>query len=676
MEQIGNPTGKGRRKALWAAVAVIAVVAAGVVGIKSVYEAKVNELVARSGGTADSIDVDFLGRIHLRNLTLPLANGTTVRIAAVDGRPKVPFLESAIEASDVDIAMPTGTVSMPTVRIEEASVDRDLLNAVVDSKDAVSVSKQVQSFAAKRISVPEVNTTQSFANISQKTVYKDVALTDIANGKIAHYSAGNGNYDITLDVPDSEGATKKKQLVVSTGAITGQDFDAAYLARLYTEKAGADDKDAKPLYGPMSVRAITVSDGDSHFSYDEARSDGVSMRMPAEPLMETLEALTATTDLNELSPQERQAFIAKALSIFDMMGKMDVQLLGFKADATITEGEAAGERMAMSVERMAIQLDNSKVSLSQHGMSIKIGEDTIEVAEASIDGFDWSSTFKGLHTLAGLDEQQIETFPFGQLMPEFGTIRLAGLNVDVAASKDEDAEGQDDAAASVPERVKFALKNYEMALTKPYNGIPTDIQIRQEDLVLPIPENSTDETLVQMRKLGMDVLTLSYGLAAGWDEANNNLVIREISFNGKDIGSVDFSGLVSGFTEEFFSLDTGRMQAALFGLAGREVKLTIKDEGLISKGIKLYAAENGMTEDQVRGVLTMVATAGLQEIASTRPNLQNATEALLRFISSPGSLTVTAKATGPNGLGLFDFVAASQDPMLLLDKVEIEATAN
>lgn len=143
----------------------------------------------------------------------------------------------------------------------------------------------------------------------------------------------NGSYDIKMALPDSDGAMKEKHLVVSTGTIAGQDIDVAYLARLYTEKAGPDDKEAKPLYGPLSVAKISFTDGDGHFSYDEIRSDGFSARLPAEPLLETLKALSATKNVDELSPQERQAYFTKGLSILDMIGKSNMQLLGFKADA-------------------------------------------------------------------------------------------------------------------------------------------------------------------------------------------------------------------------------------------------------------------------------------------------------------------------------------------------------
>ncbi|CUX57112.1 hypothetical protein FY140_09960 [Agrobacterium tumefaciens] len=670
MEQENIQTGKGRRRALWAAVAIIAVAAAGVVGGKTFYEAKVKELVARSGATATSIEVDFLGKIHVRDLTLALEDGRNIKIAAIDGRPKLPFLDGAIDMNTIDIDVPTGKISMAQARIENAAFEKP----GQAEGNGGSLARRIERFAAARISTPEVTFTQSVATTEQKTVYKNLALSEIAGGRIASYSIDNGSYDIKMQLPDSDGAMKDKHMVVSTGAIAGQDIDVAYLARLYTEKAGPQDKEAKPLYGPLSVKAVSFSDGDGHFSYDEIRSDGFTARMPSEPLLDTLKTLTTTQDPDALSPEARQALFAKAVSILDMIGKSNMQLIGFKVDAPDEKEGAAGKRVKATIDRIDMQMDSRKLDFGMNGMSIGDGDGTIEVAEASLKGFDWSSTLKGISEIIALDETQMETFQFNRLIPELGRVRVGGINVDMAAPEKPEEETEEEAAGT-PERIKFSLKNFEMGLTKPFNGIPTDIEIRQDDLTVPIPADSEEEVFVEARKLGLETLAFSYGLAAGWDEPNSNLVIRDISLSSKDFGSVNFAGLVSGFTEEFFSFDVNRAQAALFGLAGREVKLTIKDEGLMAKAIKLYALQNDMTEDQVRATLTLVASMMLPQVAAEQPKLQNAVEALVQFISKPGTLTVTVKSTGANGLGIFDLVAASDNPMGLLDKVDIQATA-
>ncbi|MDP9790454.1 hypothetical protein [Agrobacterium tumefaciens] len=666
MEQENIQTGKGRRRALWAAVAIIAVAAAGVIGGKIFYEAKVKELVARSGATATSIEVDFLGKIHVRDLTLPLEDGKNIKIAAIDGRPKLPFLDGALDMTTIDIDVPTGKISMAQARVENAAFEKP----GQPEENGNSLPRRIERFAAARISTPEVTFTQSVATTEQKTVYKNLALSEIAGGRIASYSIDSGGYDIKMQLPDSDGAMKDKHMVVSTGAIAGQVIDIAYLARLYTEKAGPEDKEAKPLYGPLSVKTVSFSEGDGHFSYDEIRSDGFTARMPSEPLLDTLKALTATQNPDELSPQARQALFAKAISILDMIGKSNMQLIGMKVDAPDEKEGAAGKRVKVAIDRIDMQMDSRKLDFGLNGMSIGDGDGKIEVAEASLNGFDWSSTIKGISEIIALDETQIETFQFNRLIPELGRVRVGGINVDIAAPEKPEEE-----TTGTPERIKFSLKNFEMGLTKPFNGIPTDIEIRQDELTLPIPADSEEEVFVEARKLGLETLAFSYGLAAGWDEPNSNLVIRDISLSSKDFGSVNFAGLVSGFTEEFFSFDVNRAQAALFGLAGREVKLTIKDEGLMAKAIKLYALQNDMTEDQVRATLTLVAGMMLPQVAAEQPKLQNAVEALVQFISKPGTLTVTVKSTGANGLGIFDLVAASDNPMGLLDKVDIQATA-
>ncbi len=666
MEQENIQTGKGRRRALWAAVAIIAVAAAGVIGGKTFYEAKVKELVARSGATATSIEVDFLGKIHVRDLTLPLEDGKNIKIAAIDGRPKLPFLDGALDMTTIDIDVPTGKISMAQARVENAAFEKP----GQPEENGNSLPRRIERFAAARISTPEVTFTQSVATTEQKTVYKNLALSEIAGGRIASYSIDSGGYDIKMQLPDSDGAMKDKHMVVSTGAIAGQVIDIAYLARLYTEKAGPEDKEAKPLYGPLSVKTVSFSDGDGHFSYDEIRSDGFTARMPSEPLLDTLKALTATQNPDELSPQARQALFAKAISILDMIGKSNMQLIGMKVDAPDEKEGAAGKRVKVAIDRIDMQMDSRKLDFGLNGMSIGDGDGKIEVAEASLNGFDWSSTIKGISEIIALDETQIETFQFNRLIPELGRVRVGGINVDIAAPEKPEEE-----TTGTPERIKFSLKNFEMGLTKPFNGIPTDIEIKQDELTLPIPADSEEEVFVEARKLGLETLAFSYGLAAGWDEPNSNLVIRDISLSSKDFGSVNFAGLVSGFTEEFFSFDVNRAQAALFGLAGREVKLTIKDEGLMAKAIKLYALQNDMTEDQVRATLTLVAGMMLPQVAAEQPKLQNAVEALVQFISKPGTLTVTVKSTGANGLGIFDLVAASDNPMGLLDKVDIQATA-
>ncbi|MEY9536348.1 hypothetical protein [Sinorhizobium fredii] len=713
MEQSGKETGKGRRRALWVVGAVTAIVAAGVVGGKIALESKVNELITARGGKAGSVEVDFLGRIHLRDVTLPLADASNARIAAIDGRPKILFLSGMLEVTGLDIEVPTAKISVPHASVEDANLDPATLTELLSSKSAAPLSKRIDRFAAKRVSAPEVALTQAVAGSEQKTVYKNVNLTDIANGSVARYSADGASFEFAMEIPDGAGGTTQERMTGSIGAMTGQDFDAAYMARLYTEKAGPDDKEARPLYGPLSAKAIAFSNSEARFAYDEMRSSGFSMRMPAEPLLETLEKLTSVANPEELGPEERRAFFARLLSLADMIGKGDMEMLGLKIDAPAKDGEAEGEKVKLAVDRMAFQLDGRTLDAALNGLSMGEGGDYVKFSEASMTGFSWNSTLEALETMAGLDEQQLETFPFTTLLPQFGTFRVAGIDVDLpnpeTGADSADAEGYADetdetdalaaeglmpdaeqtdetdqqavtsaekpAATAVPERIRFTLKNYELALTKPFHGIPTDIRFSYEDLSVPVPADAQDETSVQLRKLGFEELVVSSNIQAAWDEPNQTLAIKDISVSGKDVGSLSLSGLMGGFTKDFFSGDTAMAQVALLGLTAREMNLKIEDKGGMAKGIKFYADQNGMTEDQARGMLTMMAAAVLQQFAADQPKLQGPVDALSRFIAKPGTFTLAVKSKAETGIGAFDLIAASENPVLLLDKVDLEATA-
>lgn len=727
MAETETGAGKDRRKALWAAVAVVAIAAAGVVGGKFMLERTVDKFIAERGGKAGSVEADFLGRIHLRDVTLPFANGARVQVAAIDGRPKIFFLSGRLDVKGLELDIAAGKFSVPHAILEEPDFFAGALSKAGDQGELTTL-KRIERFAAKRISAPEATISQDVAGTEQKTVYKDLALEDIAGGRVARYSASGASFAFAMDVPDGEGATKREQMNGSIGAVAGENFDAAYMVRIYTEKAGPDDKEPKPLYGPMSAKNLSFSDGEAQFGYDEVRSKGFSARMPAEPLLETLKKLQGVTDPETLPPAERQAFFKRILSVVDMIGSGDIELLGLKMEVPDKSSEEEGKTIKLAVDKMTMQLNGRSFDGALHGLSAGEGADYVKLAEASIKGFSWAPTMDALTKLAGLKEEEFETFPFTTLMPEFGTIRIAGLDVDMPGSAptsvtdsetgeddqsateseadpsvsaeqapDEATDGdasseaevprdaQDDpmaeapaeqaAVPSVPERVRFTLDNYELALTKLHNGIPTDVRVSYRDLSVPIPADTQEEGFATLRKLGFDKLVFSSNVELTWDEPNENLVIKDISLSGKDMGSFSFSGLMGGASKDFFSGDMTAAQVALFGLTAREATLKLEDKGIVAKGIKLYAEDNHMTEDSVRGLLVLMTSAGVQHFAATQPKLQDVASAFTQFISKPGAFTLKVKAKEEAGIGALELMGAAENPALLLDKVDLEAAA-
>ncbi|PQA73335.1 hypothetical protein [Brucella oryzae] len=679
MEQAKDGTRKGGRKALWAAVAVIAIAAAGLTGYKITLEKTITSQLEKRGGKASSIEADFLGRIHLRDVTLPLKDGSNVRIASVDGRPKFLFLTGMLNASGIDTEIGNYKISIPSVAIEDANFDTAMLKDTFGNS-GLTLPERVGRFSAKRLTAQEIKVVQTVANNEQNIVYKDVALEDINLGKVARYTAGGTAFDFTIQVLGEDGEKVADKMTGTMGAAEGKDIDGVFLARLYTEKAGPDDKEAKPVYGPFSAKNIVMKTKDASFSYDEIRSNGFTARMPAVPFTETLKKLQSLENADELSPEETRELILQVSSLFDTIGKGDVEMLGMKIEPTDASKGKGG------IERVAVAFDNQKMDATIKGLAFSEGQDYMKMEEASLKGFSWATSVEALKKFAALNEEEVENFPFTTMLPEFGTLKVVGIDADLPYEKSEDvdadeSDGGDEAAIeepsvpSLPERIQFAMKSYEIALNKPYNGIPTDVRVAYEDMSLKVPTQADDEFYQQLRKLGYDSLTMSSNFEASWDEANQNLIIKDISISGKDMGSVSMSGLMGGLTKEFFSGDKVMMQVALLGLKAKQVNLKIEEKGIIAKAIKIYAEEKEVSEDEVRSVMSLMAAASLQDLAADQPQLQDVATAFSTFLAKPNIFELTVKAKAEKGIGALEMVAASQDPILLLDKVDIEAKA-
>lgn len=681
MEQAKNGTRKGGRKALWAAVAVIAIAAAGLTGYKITLEKTITSQLEKRGGKASSVEADFLGRIHLRDVTLPLKDGSNVRIASVDGRPKFLFLTGMLNASGIDTEIGNYKVSIPNVAIEDANFDTAMLKDTFGNS-GLTLPERVGRFSAKRLTAQEIKVVQTVANNEQNIVYKDVALEDINLGKVARYTAGGTIFDFTIQVPGEDGEKVTDKMAGTMGAAEGKDIDGVFLARLYTEKAGPDDKEAKPVYGPFSAKNIVMKTKDANFSYDEIRSNGFTARMPAVPFTETLEKLQSLENADELSQDETRELILQLSSLFDTIGKGDVEMLGMKIEPTDASKGKGG------IERVAVAFDNQKMDATIKGLAFSEGQDYMKMEEASLKGFSWATSVEALKKFAALNKDEVENFPFTTMLPEFGTLRVVGIDADLPYEKSEDVDAgeenadegeqaatEESSVPSLPERIQFAMKNYEVALNKPYNGIPTDVRVAYEDMSIKVPTQADDEFYQQLRKLGYDSLTMSSNFEASWDEANQDLIIKDISISGKDMGSVSMSGLMGGLTKEFFSGDKVMMQVALLGLKAKQVNLKVEEKGIIANAIKIYAEEKDMSEDEVRGTMSLMAAAALQELAAEQPQLQDVATAFSTFLAKPNIFELTVKSKAEKGIGALEMVAASQDPTLLLDKVDIEAKA-
>jgi hypothetical protein len=71
----------------------------------------------------------------------------------------------------------------------------------------------------------------------------------------------------------------------------------------------------------------------------------------------------------------------------------------------------------------------------------------------------------------------------------------------------------------------------------------------------------------------------------------------------------------------------------------------------------------------------MTAAVGIPVMLGNSAAAKALGQAVARFVAKPGRLSVEARARDAGGLGVADF-AGAPDPVALLDKVDLKATAD
>src|SRR5918993_1876005 len=184
-----------------------------------------------------------------------------------------------------------------------------------------------------------------------------------------------------------------------------------------------------------------------------------------------------------------------------------------------------------------------------------------------------------LRGLAKRPAEKLDRADLRKLVPLIGTVRLTGLDVD--AKYADLANGSSKAAG--PDTIRFGIRGIEMTADKPIDGVPTNLRLAFDNVTFAVPPNAQDDGLKTLAALGYGALDLSLVTAASWNEAGNELVVREVSVRGADMGSAVLRGVLTDVGRDVFNPDSAVAAAALVGARARNVHLTIENKGLFER---------------------------------------------------------------------------------------------
>ena len=207
--------------------------------------------------------------------------------------------------------------------------------------------------------------------------------------------------------------------------------------------------------------------------------------------------------------------------------------------------------------------------------------------------------------------------------------------------------------------------------------VPHAIDISVEGIdVDPATVDEGGQLGARLKAIGYDKLTLGFYGSGSLDEANGDLVVREITIDGTDLGTITLAGTFGGLTadvikelkqpnppQDAFGKVTLKQASVYYGdasLAGR----------IIAEQAKQMGQEPAAFVSQITGALPLLLSA-----IGNQPFQDKLAQGLTTFLKDPKNLTITAKPANP--IALMDIFSTSQTaPQTLPDVLKADVVVN
>ncbi len=589
-----------------------------------------------------------------------------------------PACAADFQIDDVRIDLGKMVLRIPKIAVKGSNLEKDAFLALFSSGANEPASMRAAKLTAAEISAPELTMEQSFGAQKQSTTYRDIRLTDIRDGRIAHGESATGS------VTAEGGPTGPMK-----GTLKRTAFDALDLkqtARVLTEKAapGAEEP-YLPLIGRFEQEGYDLDLGKGGtMSIGRMNGRGFAAKVGAEPMLEVLDRIgKASAEVEKTSGAKPDDKAAKAaddeahkrlalsgLALLDSIeyGSGEVRDITMRLIPPPKPGKPgdaarADDPIDMKIARIAFGEDTpEKSGFAMEGMQFASGPVKGRFDLISYSGFSFANSFRELRAVLAEPNADIQHLDFRRFVPKIGTVRFAGVAIDAPAAKPSEAP------------IKVALGTFELRGGEQLNGVPTSMGLTIDKLVAPIVPTEANPALKDLVAMGITSLDLSAKLDLAWDSVKNELGIKPLSFGAANLARIDANATLGNVTKDLFASDVALAQVAALGATARAVEIRLQNFGLVEKLIENEARKSKRKVEEIRQQYAMMASMGLAAILGPSEGAKTLAGAVSRFVAKPGTLTVQASAKSPSGLGLADVLTITQ-PAEIFDKIDLKADA-
>ncbi|MGY2050185.1 hypothetical protein [Methylobacterium sp. JK268] len=585
---------------------------------------------------------------------LRAALGATLR-AALLGTAAIPVATLAVfpvragDAALDDLTLRFGStlVKVPHLELRGTGLSQDELRAILDPAGTEPWASRLKRLSGDTLAIPALRVEQAVADQVQVVVYRDVLARRIVEGKIGSLEAAGAV--LTLEGSGKPGAG-------AYGHMAASDLDLTGLARLLTERGGPDAP-AIRVYGAVTMDdvALTGAKGETfRIGHLEGRDFGG--RPTATPWGETA-ALLAAGDPAKAPPDQRGRIAGLAADLLDAVTIGPFEL----RDISATDpGDGKPTRVALT--RLSFAPENGAGTLRSEGWAVEGPALKAALRTLSLSGMSLKPTVEGLRRGA---VEAIDPAELRRYAPLLGRVALDGLQIDLPATP------SDDPAAPEPP-LHVDLRNIALDMSAVRDGVPTTARLTLDGLAFPVPANAP--ALAPLAALGYKAVDLSGVLDSSWNEEQREVAIRELSLSGKDMGNAKLTATLGGIGREIFNPDVAVSSLAMLSATAKALALTVENGGLFERFVADQAKAQSLKPAELQKEYSTAAQLGIPAVLGNSASAKALGQAVARFVTKPGRLTVTAAAKNPAGLGVLD-VSGAPSPGKVFDRLNVTATA-
>lgn len=554
----------------------------------------------------------------------------------------------------VSLAFGDMTISAPSLSVSGTRLSKEQLLAILRADGPDPWPFRLARLEAGGITAPELRFEQRDGARRQVSVYRDVAARGLKGGRIAELTAAGATVSVEGGAQPGKG---------TYGKIRAEDIDLAALARLYAE-AGDGKGPLSRLYAAFSIADIDFSDEETLVRIDSFGGRDFSGRQVPATWNGAMSALGNIEDGGS-DPLERAKLSANAADLLEAVAIGSLEATGLTIRSIKDDpGDLTIARLAYAGAGPAEGLTVSDVGFSAAGTRARIA--TIRLA-----GFSLAPTVATLRRMASsADTSDSE---LRKLMPQVGTLTVSGFGLDVDQDGTPASEPADPLAkpASGP-ALRLGLRDASMTLGPPKDGMPTAGRLNLTGLTLPAALVAGIPGLAALETYGYRDLDLSLVADMDWNESSKELAFKEISVSGKDMGRLRVNATLGGITPDVFDPSSANATFAMLSATAKALDLSLENGGLFERFIDAQAKSLSLKPDELKQEYVTASVVGIPVILGNSEAAKAIGAAMGRFVTKPGTLSISAKAKNGGGLGVIDFSTAAT-PGAVLDKLDVQA---